>query len=58
MALVMTRNGGMRYAKPGDTIYVGERQVFYRTLPNGERLDKLGDIQKEKEGKVEEHETF
>lgn len=58
MPIVMTRSGGVRYAKAGDKIYVGERQIFYRTLPNGERLEKLGDRQKEKEGKVEEHETF
>jgi len=53
----MTRLRGLRYAKAGEKMNVGERQVFYRLLDNGERLEKLGEIQKE-EGKVKEHETF
>ena len=57
MALVMTRNGGVRYAKTGEKIHAGERQIFYRLLEGGERLEKLGEIHKE-EGKVKEHETF
>lgn len=36
---------------------MGERQIFWRALPNGERLEKLGDIKTE-ESKVDEHETF
>ena len=53
----MTRLGGFRYAKTGDKIYAGERQIFYRLLDNGEKLEKLGETHKE-EGKIEEHETF
>ena len=53
----MMRNGNVRFAKAGDKIYVGEKQIFYRLLEGGERLEKLGEIHKE-EGKVKEHETF
>jgi hypothetical protein len=57
MALIMMRNGNIRFANVGDKMHAGERQIFYRGLENGERLEKLGEIQKE-EGKVKEHETF
>jgi hypothetical protein len=57
MPIVMTRSGNLRFANIGDKINLGERQVFYRLLDNGERLEKLGEPQKE-EGKVKEHETF
>ena len=53
----MMRNGNVRFANVGDKIYTGEKQIFYRLLDNGERLEKLGEKQEE-EGKVKEHETF
>ena len=53
----MTRTGNLRFANIGDKMHAGERQIFYRLLESGERLEKLGEIVK-KERKVKEHETF
>ena len=54
----MTRYGNLRFANVGDKLHPGERQVFYRALENGEKLEKLGEIAKEIEKVVLEHETF